>query len=89
MHFQIAKKPSFVPAIIAFQPEFVEPVVNITVAKGRDTTFACHVRHLGGYRVSFLIHLFVRLQLDDAGRPTALNHKSFNRKIHLNRRWAG
>lgn len=39
-------------AIIAFQPDFVEPVVNISVVSGRDATFTCHVRHLGGYRVS-------------------------------------
>lgn len=39
-------------AIIAFQPDFVDPVLNISVASGRDATFTCHVRHLGGYRVS-------------------------------------
>jgi hypothetical protein len=36
---------------LTFQPEFAEPIVNISVAIGRDATFTCHVRHLGGYRV--------------------------------------
>jgi hypothetical protein len=26
--------------------------VNISVAIGRDATFTCHVKHLGGYRVN-------------------------------------
>lgn len=37
---------------LTFQPEFAEPILNISVAVGRDATFTCHVRHLGGYRVS-------------------------------------
>lgn len=35
-----------------FSPDFTEPVKNITVTKGRDATFTCHVKQLGGYRVS-------------------------------------
>jgi len=34
-----------------FQPEFAEPLENLTVAIGRDATFTCIVRGLGGYRV--------------------------------------
>ncbi|XP_062139545.1 lachesin [Drosophila sulfurigaster albostrigata] len=41
-------------AIGAFQPEFVESISNVSVAVGRDATFTCHVRHLGGYRVGWL-----------------------------------
>lgn len=41
---------------LSFQPEFAEPIVNISVAVGRDATFTCHVRHLGGYRVSYLVN---------------------------------
>ncbi|XP_031628099.1 lachesin isoform X2 [Contarinia nasturtii] len=37
-----------------FQPEFAEPIVNISVAVARDATFTCHVRHLGGYRVGWV-----------------------------------
>ncbi|KAJ6637534.1 Lachesin [Pseudolycoriella hygida] len=40
--------------VLAFQPEFAEPIVNISVAVGRDATFTCHVRHLGGYRVGWV-----------------------------------
>uniref|UniRef100_A0AAG5DCH7 Ig-like domain-containing protein n=1 Tax=Anopheles atroparvus TaxID=41427 RepID=A0AAG5DCH7_ANOAO len=36
----------------AFEPDFVYPLENVTVAKGRDATFTCVVNNLGGYRVS-------------------------------------
>lgn len=36
----------------AFQPEFSGPITNLTVPLGRDATFTCLVKHLGGYRVS-------------------------------------
>ncbi|XP_054087562.1 lachesin [Zeugodacus cucurbitae] len=39
---------------LTFQPEFVESISNVSVAVGRDATFTCHVRHLGGYRVGWL-----------------------------------
>ncbi|XP_016971784.1 lachesin [Drosophila rhopaloa] len=45
---------SLMEAIGAFQPEFVETISNVSVAVGRDATFTCHVRHLGGYRVGWL-----------------------------------
>lgn len=35
-----------------YQPEFSEPILNISQPVGRDITFTCNVRHLGGYRVS-------------------------------------
>ncbi|ODM99312.1 Lachesin [Orchesella cincta] len=37
-----------------FQPEFAEPLENLTVAIGRDATFTCIVRGLGGYRVGWV-----------------------------------
>lgn len=37
----------------AFQPEFAEPLMNLTVPIGRDATFRCLVQNLGGYRVSY------------------------------------
>ncbi|CAB3360598.1 Hypothetical predicted protein [Cloeon dipterum] len=39
---------------VAFQPEFAEPILNLTVPLGRDATFTCVVRHLGGYRVGWV-----------------------------------
>jgi hypothetical protein len=36
----------------AFEPDFVFPLENVTVAQGRDATFTCVVNNLGGYRVS-------------------------------------
>lgn len=42
---------------LAFQPEFAEPIVNLSVAIGRDATFRCLVHHLGGYRVNIVFLL--------------------------------
>ncbi|XP_017794610.1 PREDICTED: lachesin-like [Habropoda laboriosa] len=38
----------------AFPPEFAGPITNLTVPLGRDATFTCLVKHLGGYRVGWL-----------------------------------
>ncbi|XP_068916714.1 lachesin-like [Tenebrio molitor] len=38
----------------AYQPEFAEPIVNLTIPMGRDATFRCLVHHLGGYRVGWV-----------------------------------
>ncbi|CAL7946794.1 unnamed protein product [Xylocopa violacea] len=38
----------------AFPPEFAGPIMNLTVPLGRDATFKCLVKHLGGYRVGWL-----------------------------------
>ncbi|XP_020281032.1 lachesin-like [Pseudomyrmex gracilis] len=38
----------------AFQPEFSGPINNLTIALGRDATFTCLVKHLGGYRVGWV-----------------------------------
>ncbi|KAI4472310.1 hypothetical protein M0802_016951 [Mischocyttarus mexicanus] len=34
----------------AYQPEFSGPIKNLTVPLGRDATFTCLVKNLGGYR---------------------------------------
>ncbi|XP_069672621.1 lachesin-like isoform X1 [Periplaneta americana] len=39
---------------VAYQPEFAEPITNLTVPVGRDATFQCMVLHLGGYRVGWV-----------------------------------
>lgn len=38
--------------VTAFEPDFVFPLENVTVAQGRDASFTCVVNNLGGYRVS-------------------------------------
>ncbi|XP_058828947.1 lachesin isoform X2 [Topomyia yanbarensis] len=45
---------NLVEDVSSFQPDFAEPIINISVAIGRDATFTCHVRHLGGYRVGWV-----------------------------------
>lgn len=51
----------------AYQPEFSQPIVNLTVPLGRDATFRCLVQHLGGYRVSMVMPR-VSCRMRDAGR---------------------
>lgn len=47
------KRPTyFIVSGGAYQPEFSGPIANLTVTLGRDAIFTCHVKHLGGYRVS-------------------------------------
>ena len=43
---------SSITTVSAFEPDFVFPLENVTVAQGRDATFTCVVNNLGGYRVS-------------------------------------
>ncbi|XP_072157670.1 lachesin isoform X2 [Bemisia tabaci] len=38
----------------ALSPEFVAPLKNQTVTIGRDATFECHIRNLGGYRIGWV-----------------------------------
>jgi hypothetical protein len=45
---------------VAYQPEFAEPIANLSVAVGRDATFQCMVLHLGGYRVRHFTFLAIR-----------------------------
>lgn len=34
------------------EPEFLQPLDNLTVTQGRDVSFTCVVNNLGQYRVS-------------------------------------
>ncbi|XP_064084955.1 neurotrimin-like isoform X1 [Macrobrachium nipponense] len=36
--------------VVSYEPEFLEPLKNVTVTEGREATFTCVVDHLGGYR---------------------------------------
>ncbi|XP_050739956.1 lachesin-like isoform X2 [Eriocheir sinensis] len=38
----------------SFEPQFLEPLQNVTVTEGREATFTCVVDHLGGYRGQWL-----------------------------------
>jgi len=42
----------FVSAALGFEPDFLYPLENVTIAQGRDAMFTCVVNNLGGYRVS-------------------------------------
>jgi hypothetical protein len=37
---------------LGFEPDFLYPLENITIAQGRDAMFTCVVNNMGGYRVS-------------------------------------
>ncbi|KMZ10949.1 protein amalgam isoform X2 [Drosophila simulans] len=41
-----------ISSVGAFEPDFVIPLENVTIAQGRDATFTCVVNNLGGHRVS-------------------------------------
>ncbi|XP_066942289.1 neurotrimin-like isoform X2 [Macrobrachium rosenbergii] len=40
--------------VVSYEPEFLEPLKNVTVTEGREATFTCVVDHLGGYRVAWI-----------------------------------
>ena len=39
-------------AATGLSPEFLGSISNMTISQGRDATFACSVRNLGGYKVN-------------------------------------
>ncbi|KAL7640180.1 UNVERIFIED_CONTAM: hypothetical protein RMT77_009594 [Armadillidium vulgare] len=44
----------FFTTVLCYEPEFLEPLDNVTVTQGREATFTCVVDHLGGYRVAWI-----------------------------------
>uniref|UniRef100_A0A2S2PQH1 Neurotrimin n=1 Tax=Schizaphis graminum TaxID=13262 RepID=A0A2S2PQH1_SCHGA len=42
------------PPVIAGDPEFTEPIVNVTVPAGRSVKLGCSVRNLGSYKVAWM-----------------------------------
>lgn len=43
----------FIGYLLEAEPEFAEPINNVTVAIGRDAQLSCTVENLGTYRVSY------------------------------------
>ncbi|XP_034670187.1 lachesin isoform X3 [Drosophila subobscura] len=43
-----------ISTVSAFEPDFVIPLENVTIAQGRDATFTCVVNNLGGHRVAWI-----------------------------------
>lgn len=43
----------FVFSVIIDDPEFTEPIVNVTVPAGRSVKLGCSVRNLGSYKVCY------------------------------------
>ena len=41
-------------AATGLSPEFIGSISNLTISHGRDATFACSVRNLGGYKVDIM-----------------------------------
>lgn len=39
-------------SVTGLEPDFAYPLENVTIPQGRDATFTCVVKNLGGYRVS-------------------------------------
>ncbi|XP_045481979.1 protein amalgam-like isoform X1 [Harmonia axyridis] len=42
----------FLVGVVGFEPDFLYPLENVTIAQGRDATFTCVVNNLGGHTVS-------------------------------------
>ncbi|CAH1713377.1 neurotrimin-like isoform X2 [Aphis gossypii] len=42
------------PPVIVGDPEFTEPIVNVTVPAGRSVKLGCSVRNLGSYKVAWM-----------------------------------
>ncbi|XP_050432373.1 neurotrimin-like isoform X2 [Adelges cooleyi] len=42
------------PSVIMDDPEFTEPIVNVTVPAGRSVKLGCSVRNLGSYKVAWM-----------------------------------
>jgi neurotrimin len=42
----------FTFSVAAYDPGFISPLENITVAAGRLAHFTCVVKHLGGHKVN-------------------------------------
>jgi hypothetical protein len=48
-------------SVVGPDPEFVEPLQNLTVTAGRDVKLQCSVKHLGSYKVcEYLLPLDLR-----------------------------
>ncbi|XP_050540599.1 lachesin-like isoform X2 [Daktulosphaira vitifoliae] len=45
---------AIVPSVIMDDPEFTEPIVNVTVPAGRSVKLGCSVRNLGSYKVAWM-----------------------------------
>ena len=55
-------------AIYTDEPEFIEPIQNVTVALGRDARIPCYVRNLGTYQVIFVVFFCLKF----LGRKTSI-----------------
>lgn len=44
----------FLVGVVGFEPDFLYPLENVTIAQGRDATFTCVVNNLGGHTVAWI-----------------------------------
>jgi hypothetical protein len=40
-----------VSGTVGQSPEFIGSIANVTISQGRDASFACSVKNLGGFKV--------------------------------------
>jgi hypothetical protein len=40
------------PGTVGQTPEFIGSIANVTISQGRDASFACSVKNLGGFKVT-------------------------------------
>lgn len=68
-------------------PEFVEPLQNLTVTAGRDVKLQCSVKHLGSYKVRISFFVYLRCSVNclclTSLRITMGGEKRINKKANL------
>lgn len=55
IHSVLIKYLKILDNLVEAEPEFSEPIQNVTVAIGRDAQLSCTVENLGTYRVSYYL----------------------------------
>lgn len=61
-NIHIKYKKHFVVSVVMDDPEFTEPIVNVTVPAGRSVKLGCSVRNLGSYKVWYFFSIGNRIR---------------------------
>jgi len=48
-------------SVLTDDPNFAEPIPNVTVSLGRDASLPCVVNNLGTYKVRYHVHIIIMI----------------------------
>lgn len=51
----------FCLTVLTDDPNFAEPIPNVTVSLGRDASLPCVVNNLGTYKVRYHVHIIISI----------------------------